>query len=406
MSARGDGYLVAAGVVAGALLLGSCAAIPDEQGAGVPPLTPLPRPVVTLSAVLTAERGEILGRQDILSSVDPTIAAQASVALRSRYRSANGLTGAPTEVSGSFFVPKGSPPPGGWPIIAFAHPTTGVTHGCGLSSSPDLRGLGGAVDSLLSGGYAVAVTDYAGLGDAGEHLYLEPRSAAFNVVDSVRALRNLSSNVGESWVGLGVSQGGQAVWAAAEQNADYGTGLDMLGAAALAPPADISPIADAAESGTLSATQVQLMPMVVTGLARAYGLDRSTVLRGAAAVPSVLDCDRAAARARSEVRSVDVRPVTDGDVTALRDLLRANALPQDPTTVPLLVVYGGDDDVVRPAWTEVATSRACVLGTPVSARELPTAGHADVVPDAEVMTWIAGRFAGRVPSEVCGEARK
>lgn len=406
MSTRGDRYRAATCLIIGALLLGACSALPTDPGAEVTPLTPLPRPVATLTPAVAAERGDILARRDLLPTVEAAIAEHAGLAVRADYRSANGLTGAPTEVAGAFFVPKGSPPPGGWPIIALAHATTGIVHGCGLSSSADLRGLAGAVGSLLSAGYAVAVTDYAGLDDVGEHLYLEPRSAAFNVIDSVRALRKMSSTSGDAWVGLGISQGGQAVWAAAEQNAQYGAGLRMLGAAALAPAADISPVADLAATGTLSATQVALMPMVVTGLARTYGLDSRTTLRGAATAPNALDCDRAADRARNAVRSVDVRPVTDGDVSRLRDLLRANALPQEPSAVPLLVVYGGDDDVVRPAWTRAAVARACVLGTPVSARELPRAGHADVVPDAQVMTWIADRFAGRAVSGACGEAQR
>src|ERR1700752_2482310 len=46
------------------------------------------------------------------------------------YRSISGVTGSPTVVSGAVFVPPGDPPPGGWPVIGYAHGTVGVTPDC------------------------------------------------------------------------------------------------------------------------------------------------------------------------------------------------------------------------------------------------------------------------------------
>src|SRR5580698_10123016 len=46
------------------------------------------------------------------------------------YRSV-GLHGEPTAVSGTIIVPVGPAPPGGRPIVAWAHPTSGIEPQCG-----------------------------------------------------------------------------------------------------------------------------------------------------------------------------------------------------------------------------------------------------------------------------------
>src|SRR6202035_971725 len=52
------------------------------------------------------------------------------------YRS-TGLDDKPILVSGVVIVPQGDPPPGGRPIVAWAHPTSGIVPRC----APSLRDL-------------------------------------------------------------------------------------------------------------------------------------------------------------------------------------------------------------------------------------------------------------------------
>ncbi|MBE7195993.1 MAG: alpha/beta hydrolase, partial [Gordonia polyisoprenivorans] len=56
------------------------------------------------------------------------------------YRSVSGVDGTTTTVSGAVFVPGGTRPAGGWPLIAYAHGTTGVSRDCGPSDRPDMLG--------------------------------------------------------------------------------------------------------------------------------------------------------------------------------------------------------------------------------------------------------------------------
>ena len=53
--------------------------------------------------------------------------SQAGIQKRILYTSTDGVDGAsPVIVSGAFFAPKGTPPAGGWPIVAWAHGTVGM----------------------------------------------------------------------------------------------------------------------------------------------------------------------------------------------------------------------------------------------------------------------------------------
>ena len=91
------------------------------------------------------------------------------------YRS-TGANGKPNAVSGSLIVPKGRAPKGGWPVISYAHGTTGSADSCAPTRGYDAGGLVSYAYPLLrrwlKAGYAVVRTDYDGLGTPGVHGYL------------------------------------------------------------------------------------------------------------------------------------------------------------------------------------------------------------------------------------------
>src|SRR6202041_1902250 len=81
------------------------------------------------------------------------------------YRS-TGLDDKPILVSGVVIVPPGDPPPGGRPIVAWAHPTSGVVSRCAPSLAIFLFEQIQGLRSFVRDGYVVAATDYPGLGTA------------------------------------------------------------------------------------------------------------------------------------------------------------------------------------------------------------------------------------------------
>ena len=109
------------------------------------------------------------------------------------YRS-TATNGAAIAVSGTVAIPKGTPPKGGWPVISWAHGTTGIADACAPSRRDAFGGYDHALlNRWLKAGYAVVRTDYEGLGTPGDHPYLIGVSEGRSVLDMVRAARKLDS---------------------------------------------------------------------------------------------------------------------------------------------------------------------------------------------------------------------
>jgi hypothetical protein len=328
-------------------------------------------------------------------------------AARVVYRSTNGDTGQQTEVSGSVFTPKGTAPQGGWPVISFGHGTTGLDEPCGPSLSNTLMGFSTIVAGYVSKGYAVALADYQGLGSPGVHPYTDSKTAGLNVIDAVRALRHTFDGTSDRWAAVGGSQGGGAAWAADEQAASYAPELDLVGAVAYVPAADVTGLVDKAVAGTMTKDQTLAFQAVVESLARLHGdVVRDDYRRGAAGtywdVLSACSGPKAASRAAAAeaVRSRDFAPASPAAADRLRELLRSWALPQQRLTAPLSVTYSGRDEFIDAPWTTDAIARACALGGTVVWELQPDKGHGDV-DVASRFDWIADRFADKPAVNDC-----
>jgi pimeloyl-ACP methyl ester carboxylesterase len=387
------------------VVLGACA---TTQAVEVGQLEPLDytRAMPAIASEAWSARGTLLSSSDH-PAFDVDALPAGSVAYTMVYRSISGITGMSTEVSGAVFVPPGNPPEGGWPVIGYAHGTVGVTSECGPTDDPRLFGDIKAVAIQLAQGYAVAFTDYAGLGKASQtapamqtHAYLEPKSAAFNLIDAVRAARVVVPQLSSRWVALGASQGGAAAWAAADDDAAYGQGTDLLGGAAIVPTLDFSPLVQRAQDAKLTVDQLYLYPYIVTGLANVDPAIRpDDYLHGTLRDNQnlLLSCGSDAAQRKGQLATAlspaDAKPSSASAAERLRRRLAAYALPQQPTKIPILAVYGGADDTVAPEWTEVAMGRACALGDTVLRVRIEGQGHT-LDPGAQLGQWVADRFAG------------
>jgi predicted alpha/beta-fold hydrolase len=390
-----------------------------------PDAAPIVMPLPHVAGDVWQSRGHVVHQEPY---VDPPLEDRDAVlgeAWRAVYTSVSGVDGGSREVSGAFFVPRGTPPENGWPVISLAHGTTGIGHNCGPSRQADLMLYSPLIKALLGVKYAVALSDYEGLGESGSHPYLEPRTAAFNTIDAVRAMREISSAVSARWVAVGFSQGGQAVWAADELNSYYGNDLQLQGSVALAPPANVTGVADLVRSGSLTADQRALFPLLIVGLAQ-YNpdLDDHAFLHGSTEAyrEQFSHCEPTGShsentpQAPNPWRTVvdrlseanDVKPDTPQDVAKLRDALRRAALPQRPLDKPMLVIIGEDDPVVLPDWVQSAVSRSCALGGRIEYLQMPDTGHVELTwkPAHTVERWMADRFAGAAAPSNCPETQK
>src|SRR3954451_25146477 len=144
-------------------------------------------------------------------------------------------------VSGDVAIPKGKAPKGGWPVITWAHGTTGIADIC----APSIAGTQANYDSpllnkWLKAGYAVVRTDYEGLGVTTEpHPYLIGTSEGRSVLDMARAARALNKSLGKPLLIAGHSQGGHAaLWAAALAK-KWTPELKLKGTVAFAPASNV-----------------------------------------------------------------------------------------------------------------------------------------------------------------------
>ncbi len=183
--------------------------------------------------------GQVLRQEPLDSDLGLVDASQQ---LRMLYSSTTGIDGTtPVAVSGAVFLPEGTPPVGGWPIIAWAHGTTGVADVCAPSwrtrSSHEDFYEGVYLSSWLTAGYAVVATDYQGLGTPGPHPYLATRPEAYSVLDSVRAtLRAFPTQLANRIVLAGFSQGAGAAFASAGLSQQYAPELGVKGAVVIGVP--------------------------------------------------------------------------------------------------------------------------------------------------------------------------
>lgn len=364
-------------------------------------------PVPIDGADLTATGPGSLVSATTMPGVTRRIEARNMHAARVLYRSTEGDTGGPTVVSGSVFTPLGDPPPGGWRVVAIGHGTVGIDGPCAPSLSDTMLGALAFVTPFIDRGYAVAVPDYQGLGAKGVHPYLDAKTAGLNMIDSVRALRHTFADVSGTWMAFGHSQGGAATWAADEQASVYAPELQLLGAVAASPAADVTGFVDKALTGRLTTDQLLAMPVIVESLARVHpDLNRDDFRAGAAAEHwSILTACQAAqiyqrGAAAEHLRPEDVAPRNAVAADRMRALLRAWALPQRALSAPMSVWYGGADTLVDAEWTAAAIDRACALGGTVTVQFEPDKGHAEVDLVSQ-LNWMATRFADQPVRNDC-----
>ncbi len=195
------------------------------------PPTPLP----------AGEPGDLIRSERIDAYLAPGLRLRAR-AWRVLYRSTS-ATGEPTAVSGIVLVPRGRSR-GPRPLLGYAI----GTHGIGDAAAPSRlipRGLdweAGLMAMCLARGWAVAATDYQGLGTPGDHTYMVGRALGPNVLDSMRAARALVPedlpDDGPAAI-LGYSEGGAAAAWAAQLQPTYAPDVPLVAVVAGAAAADV-----------------------------------------------------------------------------------------------------------------------------------------------------------------------
>jgi len=352
---------------------------------------------------------ELRGRAGTIIRAEPFPGAPTgSSAHKILYRS-TGLKGEPIAVSGLVVVPQGPVPPGGRPVVAWAHGTTGVVRKCGPSLFPQALTWIPGLSDMLARGFVVAATDYPGLGTAGVHPYLIGESEGRAVLDSVRAARQVpDADAGERFAVWGHSQGGHASLFTGQIARRYAPELRLTGIAAAAPATELGELfrddIRGIEGKVLGAFAVwswsNLYKIPLDGVV----LERSTLVFERVA-SFCNDTPRQVSRLIFAEQPLEREGFLVGDITKRepwRKLMVENTPGRAPAGGPVFIAQGTADPVVRPEVTAEFMRVLCGKGTPVRFVPVPGGDH-DASAEygaAPAIAWIADRFAGApVPND-------
>lgn len=353
-----------------------------------------------------------LGSAPLTNVVDSLRDAAASMNIVTHI-SRSGINDWESHPTASVFVPKGSPPGGGFPIVVLGHRITGLSPECAPSLSPTLLDAAPTVETLLKAGYVVSVPDFQGLGKASApttpsdkyHPYLDSTTLGYNMIDAARAAHEAVPQSSASWLAMGVGEGGQAAWAANELVANYNNGeLKFVGSVSVSPVTDVDGLADAAQNGTLSDDQKVELARLLAALHTEYPdvVNLDDFRRGAAQQQwdALLGCQPAptALQVAAQIPATDLQPTTDEAAATLRGFLKKIDLPQAPAQAPMMVVYGDADPLSPAAWTDAALDAACKFGDTITIQKDP---QPQLASEAQ-LTWAADRFAGNPAPNDCG----
>jgi pimeloyl-ACP methyl ester carboxylesterase len=270
--------------------------------------------------------------------------------------------------SGVVLIPAGTPPAHGWPVIAWAHGTSGVARQCAPSLMKDLAYGNEGLMPMVAAGFAVVATDYAGLGTPGLHEYDNKIAQANDVVYSIPAAHAAVPSLGARWVVIGHSQGGTAVWGVAELEAtlkdpSYAGGISVAGDMDF----DWFLEHDAHSFKTISA---MYWPLTAFGIKASYPTFNPARLLTRPFLERYADATRRGCWNYDYAVADEVgnrRAVRSGweRIPELRRYNADNHSGDRPIYAPLLVLAGDDDQSVNFTNVKNGVARACKNGLAV-----------------------------------------
>jgi pimeloyl-ACP methyl ester carboxylesterase len=358
-----------------------------------------------------APRSQLAGEPGTLVRQEPIDGAPlGAAAYRVLYRS-TGLKGEPIFVSGVVVVPPGEAPPGGRPIVAWAHPTSGITPRCAPSLAIFLFQQIQGLRTFVERGYVVAATDYPGLGTSEPHPYLVGDSEARAVIDAVRVAGTMpGAGGGKRFVVWGHSQGGQAALFTGLIAKTYAPELTLLGVAAAAPATDLVTLMN---DDLNSAGGKNITAMTLWSWHRVYdaSIDRIVDPRAMPAVDRLAyECIEGPvdliARQRTEKPLEEHFLTVEGpaNIEPWHALLERNTPGPLPPDIPVLLAQGTNDQIIRPGVTHDYMNKLCKAGSKVKMVILQDIGHGRAAQASTMAAadWMTDRFAGEPPPNDCG----
>jgi alpha-beta hydrolase superfamily lysophospholipase len=410
-------FLVAAAALSAAGLAGAGPAVADPVPAGATPWADddfyLPRSVAEAKAM---EAADALPLTSFYTPPKPLPAAAPGTLIRSEsfdgYTLPPGasavrilyhtrtISGADVAASGVVLIPKGEAPAGGWPVVAWAHGTSGVARQCAPSLMKDVEYGNEGLMPMVAAGFAVVATDYAGLGTPEPHQYDDKIAQAADVVYSIPAAHQAVPSLGAKWATIGHSQGGVAVWGVAEMEADL-QDPNYVGAVSVAGDMDYD-IGYAHDIAAEDPGEALYWPLTAYGIKSSYPtLDPAKLLTPAGLAHyhdvTTNGCWYYAYAVVKQAGKVAVAKPGWMSVPEVQRYDHDSRSANKSIKGPLLIVAGIDDNSVNIKNIRKGAHDACTIGLPVEYRDYPGLDHDPLMEKTtpDQLAWVRDRLDGR-----------
>ncbi|OHT78301.1 hypothetical protein BKG69_17000 [Mycobacteroides chelonae] len=240
------------------------------------------------------------------------------------------------------------------------------------------------VDGLIHAGYAVAATDYVGLGTPGQHTYMNAVDQGNAVADIVTAARQFEPRLSQGkWFAVGHSQGGAAVLEATRAGDSHGLPEGLAATIAIAPGNNLgSALRNMASGSDAYPVRSAYLAFLLSGLtATDASFDPGSILssRGKEFLATAQDLCLFDDSVNAKIPLPQSLLSGDPDSAAWKDASRRIAEYGDPDRVatygPVLVVTGDEDLDVPTKGTLAMVANLKRLGGQVDELVVPGEDH-------------------------------
>jgi len=290
-------------------------------------------------------------------------------------------------------IPAGRRPRDGWPVIAWAHGSTGLSRQCAPSLMKDY--YGSPFSDFLDAGFAVVATDYHGLGTEGVHQYCNGVAQGRDIVYSVKAARAVEPDLGKRWVVAGSGIGAWGVAAEEHEQKDP----DYLGAVAIAAGLQKDRVVAIYSTATDSINAACIVMAALAVKARTPDFELPSMLTDAGMEHAMDVATRggisyAAALYANAQPNTLLKPGWE-NLPAVERWFAEFVPGERPLRGPILVIASTGDTIVK--GIEASVTRVRRAGTAVTLRMYDDLDHFQVRYETvlDQIAWIRDRFAGK-----------
>jgi hypothetical protein len=300
--------------------------------------------------------------------------------------------------SGVVLLPRGTAPPGGWPIIAWSHDLTGSARQCAPSLLKTLN-EGPLLSMYVGLGHAVVVSDYAGLSTNFPYAVLDVPSNAQDVINSVAAARAALPQLGSKWLVAGYAHGSRVAVGVAEalpknSNKEFLGAIGIVGVAN--PPEFFDHLAQAPSNPMLIS-----LAQGVKNQHPEFRLDDMLTGKGITLYKILADSCEAPSEQVPDSNEL-LKPGWQNN-PYIKDFFSRNALGRKPAFSPLLLISGETGGDVPASLTDALVGRLCQQKDLVLFVNYPGLNPSAVLGNSvgEQVSWIRARFSGQPAPSNC-----